>query len=114
MNTMTIEEMLHETLVLRLLYEDTIAFVCVPDADPDQVPLADVLRGIQQMGTERFAALAFLHRYAQTMAGGRIVAEELRVLIRQNRRPRTVRQLVPRDVLEELALAPSTSTQAGP
>lgn len=87
-------DVLHEWLVLRPVFDHLVGRVCPPGTDPATVPLADVLTGLNSMGGARFAAFVFSLHYGETADEAADIAEAVRVMIRQNRRPRTTTDML--------------------
>jgi hypothetical protein len=98
---MSIDELLHETVVLRTAFADIAHHVCSPrPVDVDTVPLTEVRNGLEGMGIDRVAALLFAYRHTDGMVEAYKLAEEVRGWVIAGKRPRSVQDVLPPEEIE--------------
>lgn len=91
---MSVLGVFREGIVLRIAFTDLVRHVCVAGTDPDDVDLAVVLAGLDGFGADRFAALLFAFKQAESIADALVLAQEVESWLRAGRRPRPLPALL--------------------
>ncbi len=87
-------DVFHEGVVLRMAYTDLVHHVCVSGTDPDTVPLADVLSGLDEFGVHRFGGLLFAYKNVDSIEEGIALAIEVESMVRAGERPRPLKSFL--------------------